>query len=208
VDWSAEVHRGDPAEAVTAAAASAQADLLVLGLHRIRALDSLRRTTMERILAGVPCPVLLAHRPAAGPYARILVLTAFAPACAAALRAARRLAPGAALQVLHALDVPLRDRLNPDRAAAEAEAAAARWAGALPLDVPAPLIVPGNLHEVLDIVFEDFRPDLLAVGAASRADDTMPGHWVRDLIRAPRADLLVAPSSLAAAPDRPPASGP
>ncbi len=200
VDYAAEAYLGPPDQAIPAAAAAVGAELLVLGLHRPRVLDTLRLTTMERMLAAARCPVLLARAPAPAPYARILALTAFGPSCAAAILAARRLAPAARMQLLHAQSLSLADRLHPDRAAAEAAEAAAVWAARLPPEVPAPMIVPGGLHELLALAVEEFRPDLLALGASSRSDPGALGHHVRDLIRDPPADVLVARAG-APAPD-------
>lgn len=191
-DWTVETLRGDPAAAVAEAARAAEAELLVLGLHRPRPFDALRQTTMERILALAPCPVLLARDPPAGPHARVLALTAFSPACAAAVRAARTLAPGAELRLLHALRVPLADLLAPERAEAAAAEAARAWAAALPPDLPAPLIVEGDLHGLLAVALEDERPDLLALGASTGPEPGALGHYVRDLIRDPPCDVLVA----------------
>lgn len=192
LDYRAEALLGAPAEAVPAALAASGAGLLVLGLHRPRPLDILRETTMERILRAAAVPVLLARLPPERAYARVLALTAFAPACAAALACARTLAPGAELQILHALHVPLSDRLAPGRAEAEAEARAAAWAATLPPGCPPPLVVAGGVAELLAVAVEDFAPDLIAVGAATDRHGERLGHVVRDLIREPPADVLVA----------------
>lgn len=193
VDFRAEALLGPPAEVVPAAARAAGAGLMVLGLHRPRALDVLRPTTMERILLAAPVPALLARAAPAHPYARLLALTAFAPACAAALTAARALAPAAEVEILHALRLPLRDRRRPEVPAARAEAAAAEWlqTPGLPVGLPPVMVVPGGLAELIALAVEEFGPDLLALGAARRGDGTL-GHTVRDLIRDPPADLLVA----------------
>jgi hypothetical protein len=51
-------------------------------------LDVLRLTTMEKIVLAAPVPVLIAHREPSRPYRRVLALTDFSPASAAALRVA------------------------------------------------------------------------------------------------------------------------
>lgn len=193
IDFRAEALIGGAAEVVPAAARTAGAGLMVLGLHRPRALDLLRTTTMERILAAAPVPVLLARATPARPYARLLALTALAPACAAALAAARALAPAAEVMILHALHLALGDRRRPEVPAARAEAAAAEWLASpgLPADLPPVMVVPGGLAELVALAVEEFRPDLVALGAGRRGDGTL-GHTVRDLIRDPPADVLVA----------------
>lgn len=195
IDFRAEAYLGAPEEVVAAAGKETGAGLLVLGLHRPRALDALTLTTMEALLLAAPVPVLLAHRPVEGPYARILLATAFTPACAAAAAAAAALAPAAAMQAVHALDLSLPERLLVGREAAlaEAEAACSAWCATpgLPPALPRPMIVPGNPLEVLELARESFAADLLALGAG-RVRGRL-GHWVRDLIREPPVDVLVAP---------------
>ncbi len=148
---------------------------------------------MERIIAASPVPVLLARQAVATAYRRVLALTAFAAACAAALAAARAVAPEAEVQLLHALDLPLRDRRHPEARLAAAEAAAAAWAAEQgPLAGPAPvMVVPGALPELITLAVEELHADLIALGAASSPGGPL-GHSVRDLIRAPPADVLVA----------------
>ncbi|MFN4101170.1 MAG: universal stress protein [Pararhodobacter sp.] len=187
---------GDPAEELTALALAAQAGLVVLGLHRKRrVLDLLRLTTMERIVLAAPCPVLIAQLPPARPYRQVLLATDFSPASAAALIAAATLAPEAEFHAIHALQVPLVG--DAEAAMASAEEARAEFLampGLPPLAEP-PEIIPGGVHPVLQYRLDELDADLLCLGAASSEDGL--GVYVRDLVRAPPTDVLVARAPVA-----------
>lgn len=192
--------RGPAETALATLAAAHDAALLVVGLHRMRpVIDALRLTTMERIVLAASAPVLLAHRPAQEAYAKVLGAVDFAPACAAALRMADRIAPVAELHAIHALHIPLIDRRpghSPakSRALAQAEERRAAWLAAegLPARLHRPEIIPGGLHEVLAFRLAELSPDLLCIGTHAGADPTRLGNHARDLMRAPPCDVLVA----------------
>jgi len=191
---------GEPAEALADLARTEGASLIVLGLHRKRrVLDVLRLTTMERIVLASPCPVLIAHQPALRPYSAVLAPTDFAPASAAALKMAARIAPGALCHAVHALQMRLGARAAPgneefEAAMARAEAASARFLATpgLPDLVEPPLIVAGGVHEVLAFRARELAADLVCIGAHSGRDPGTLGNYARDLMRAPPTDLLVA----------------
>jgi nucleotide-binding universal stress UspA family protein len=191
---------GRPEAAIAAAAAEEGAALIVLGLHRERrVLDALRLTTMERIVLEAPVPVLIAHQPPQRPYARVLALTDFSPGSVAALAMAARIAPGAELHAVHALQIPLvaavaAGEAAEDRALVQAELMRAAFL-ALP-EVPhlaaPPELVPGGVHEVLEFRRRELGADLVCIGSQSGSRPDALGHYARDLMRAPPTDLLVA----------------
>lgn len=186
--------------ALAQAARDTDAGLIVLGLHQPRAVaDVLRMTTMERTVLAAPVPVLLAHGAATGDYARVLAATKFTPACTAAARMAARIAPGAPVASVHAVHLPLLHRRPGPSAAksaavAEAAARADAWRAGLDIGTRATPtdVVTGGVHQVLRFAIEDLNPDLIAVGRSSGARPGDLGHYARDLMRAPPADLLVA----------------
>ncbi len=189
---------GAPHEALIALARAEDPALVVLGLHRERPLDLLRLTTMERVVLGVDAPVLIAHRTPEADYARVLGAVSFAPSCARALGVAAQIAPDAAIHAIHALRMPLRDRLSPTEAAdtpSMTEAELLRDAFCAMPDIPQtlhrPEIVIGGVHEVLGFRIDELRPDLLTIGTHSGRDATALGNYARDLMRKPPADLLV-----------------
>ena len=195
---------GDVASVIPAEAHGSGAACVVLGLHRPRALlDFFRETTLERLVRMIRRPVLLVRDTAERDYQRVLVPVSFSPACAAALAAARWLAPGAEVRSLHALHLPVvglpgETAAGPMAIAltAEAEAERAAWIArfGLPDGIDAPVIKIGGFGEVLDRELGGFLPDLLALGAHTRsglAPHALGGAAAR-LIRTPPCDVLVA----------------
>jgi len=195
---------GDPAEAIVREAGHTGADLVILGLHRARAFfDSVRETTMERIVRHCARPVLLVRDPADHAYAGILAAVDFTPASMTALNVAARLAPGAALHAVHAVHVPYHRFSGP---AGQAEAAApflnearnelARWRSGA--DLPEALgdveIVEGPIGSTLLRRVGAGKADLLCLGAHGRAgiSRAILGSVAMDLIRTPPCDLLIA----------------
>ncbi|MDD7972603.1 universal stress protein [Roseinatronobacter alkalisoli] len=176
------------------------ADLVVLGLHRVRTvLDTLRLTTMERIALAVFCPVLVAHSRDIAPYRRVLGAITFSPASAQAMAAAARIAPAAEFHAVHALRLPLKDKLP----MSEAENGTAMTTSVLlrdafmrldglPQNLETPEIVPGGVHEVLQFRINELKPDLIVIGSHSGRSHDQLGNYARDLMRAPPADLLIA----------------
>jgi nucleotide-binding universal stress UspA family protein len=200
VEVEIRVDQGRPELVIPELAEQEGAELLILGLHRVRpVLDLLRLTTMERIVLRAEPPVLIAHTPPSRPYRIVLSATDFAPACAAALAAAARLAPDAEFHAIHALQLPLREKLSPgevNHSGAHTMAESLRDAFLRMPGVPAslnlPEIVPGGVHEVLSYRLEELQPDLLTIGSQSGRDPMTLGNYARDLMRQPPTDVLVA----------------
>ncbi|SDX23354.1 universal stress protein [Roseicitreum antarcticum] len=194
------VAKGTPEDVLSALVAELGADLLILGLHRERrVLDTLRLSTMERILLGSDCPVLIAHQPPTQAYATVLGAVDFGPASARALVVAGQIAPGARFHAIHALHQPLRDKFSPgdpDDTTGMIQAAMLRKAfcetPGLPAALDTPEIIPGGLYEVLMFRLDELRPDLLAIGTQSNRIEGALGHYARDLMRAPPTDMLIA----------------
>ena len=195
------VLEGRPERVIPELAGQEGAAFVVLGLHRTRPVfDILRLTTMERIVLHAEAPVVIAHTPATHPYRTVLASIDFAPACAAALSAAARLAvPGAEFHAIHALHLPLRDKLSPaevEESRAMTQAIALRDAflrtPGLPEGLRLPEIVAGGVHEVLSFRLEELQPDLLAIGTHSGRDPGTLGNYARDLMRVPPTDMVVA----------------
>lgn len=195
------VLRDRPELAIPELAAAERATLLVLGLHRPRpVLDLLRLTTMERIVLRTEAPALLAHTAFTRPYGKVLAALDFSASDAAALALAARLAPDAAFHAIHALQLPLREKLPRGRDSMgtptlqEARARCEAWmtTPGLPEGMNAPEIVPGPPHEVLAFRVDELRPDLVTIGASSKAEPDRLGNHARDLMREPPTDVLVA----------------
>ncbi|WFE73293.1 universal stress protein [Roseinatronobacter sp. S2] len=191
---------GSVEDIISRTAHDISADLVVLGLHKVRAvLDTLRLTTMERITLAVTCPVLIAHTAGALPYRRVLGAITFAPASAQALATAGRLAPDAEFNAIHALQLSLKDKLpnfDAEESAAMTQTMLLREAfmrmDGLPTKLNMPEIVPGGVHEVLQFRINELQPDLIVIGSDSGKKADSLGNYARDLMRAPPADLLIA----------------
>jgi nucleotide-binding universal stress UspA family protein len=200
-----EIHAelGDPVTSILARVASSGADLLVLGVHRIRPLiDIFFGTTMERIVANSTGPVLLVRDPADHEYRRLLCGIDLSPACAAALIAAADLAPEAEIATFHAVHIPFRGFVAPPAMGtvtaglvAEARQALDTWwdASTLPETAPRPEPVAVSRHELLARSLAAASTDLLVVGAHGRMLPVTPelGGFTRDILRDPPCDVLV-----------------
>jgi len=87
-------------------AASREHDLLLLGAqgtHRVR--EALLGSTADRLLLKSERPTLVVKGTPAGPYRRVVIPCEYAPPARRALELALRIAPGARIALLHALDL-------------------------------------------------------------------------------------------------------
>ncbi|WP_137701406.1 universal stress protein [Marimonas lutisalis] len=202
-DLACEIHveAGDPTETLLRHINGNSVDLAVLGLHRHRAvLDGVRQTTMERLVAGARVPVLLAKGLQSTNYQKVLAPVSFSPACASALRVARVIAPEAEYELCHAWHVPFSGFTGGAESDfgkqihREIVGEAKAWHAALDLDVPQPDLILGGVGEVLAIRLREFSPDLITIGAHTRAGRALHrlGGFAAELIRDPPTDLLIA----------------
>ncbi len=203
-DAQIDVRIGDVVPGVLGIATEANADLLVLGIHRRREfMDAFRQTTMERIVALSTLPVLLAHDPVTGPYTQVLAAVNFSPACAAAVSHAARIAAGADIAKVHALHVPFAGLTGGTASTMEkavrreAEELAEQWRTHYGVPGEGAEIVTGSFHMVLDRSLRKYAPDLLALGAHTRTGPGFHrlGGLAAELMRDPPVDLLVTRAS-------------
>ena len=104
----AEVEAG-----IIEAAASCNADLIVLGSHGEHFANELFvGTTAENILARETRPVLIAKQKADAPYAKIGVAVDLTERSAVTIRKADELAPNATISLLHAFQAPNPEQLR------------------------------------------------------------------------------------------------
>lgn len=192
---------GDVPETLLTLINNSDFDLVVLGRHRHRSLlDNIRQTTMERLVLGALKPVLLVSEVHRDIYQSVVVPVSFSPACAAAIRHARQLAPEATFDLFHAWLVPFGGLTGGEKAVyagqlqAEVEATADEWFAALQLDVPAPRLVHGSVNEVFVREIHAKKPDLVVIGAHTRCGPALHrmGAFAAELIRDPPTDMLIA----------------
>lgn len=204
-DADVTVLRGETVEMLTRFAILHDVDLMVLGLHRPRIfLDGYRETTMERLVTSSMVPVLLVKNDVAAKYQNVLIPISFSPACAAAINTVKQLAPCATVTSFHALHVPfaglthqLRDTDITLASTQDTEKVRDHWVAgnALPDGTPQTEIIAGSVGVVMEEELLDLEPDLLAIGAHTRAGLAMRrlGAFAAELVRQPPVDLLISP---------------
>lgn len=112
---SANLHLGigNVVNEITRQADALDADLLVLGAHGSSLVrDLIVGSTTERVLRRTGRPLLVVRRPAPRGYRQVLIPVDFSARSLKAIEVARRLAPKAALVLLHTFEVPLEGRLR------------------------------------------------------------------------------------------------
>lgn len=204
VPCTVSVITGEPVSRLVSLVNGPGHDLVVMGRHRPRAFfDSLRRTTVESVVAQSLNPVLLVSGPVHGPYRKMLAPVAFSLACLRAVALAREIAPEAAEEVFHAWMAPFEglstgggDEMR--KAVEEETREQSRiWAGGLS---PAPEVSlrHGGVMPRLEAEVRSFGPDLIAVGANTRSMSfTALGSFTSELVRNPPADILISRSMFA-----------
>lgn len=198
---------GHPTDTILEMIQDQDPSLVVMGMHRTRPiLDSLRETTVQRVVRLTDYPVLVVADTVDHPYQRILAATDFSPSAAAALNLGHMLAPKAQITPVNALHIPYRGRLAGagadvgDALAAsflsEATQADASWrAGtALPVTLHATQFVEGSPYGTLKSIAEQGGAQMITAGAHGRtgAHRALLGSLANDLLRDPPCDVLIA----------------
>ena len=198
---------GHPTETLLDMIVDQNPALVVMGMHRTRpVLDSLRETTVQRIVRLTDYPVLVVADTVDHPYETILAATDFSRSASRALNLGHALAPKAQITPVNALHIPYRGMLagsqnnTGDALAAsflaEANGADAEWrAGtALPVTVHHTRFVDGSPFGTLKSIAEQGGAQLITAGAHGRAGDhrALLGSTANDLLRDPPCDVLIA----------------
>lgn len=204
-----ECLQGRVLEEAAAAAERLDAALVVLGA---RGAGFLRQmvlgSTAERLLRRSARPLLVVREPAAGAYRQVMVAMDFSPWSAAALALARRVAPGARLQLFHAWQVPFLEKLHfagvdastieiyrqQTRADASRRLHAAAEAAGLAPDTWQPCIVEGDASLRLIEQEQMQACDLLVLGKHGRSatEDLLLGSTSKHVLAEGRCDVLVS----------------
>ncbi|THH38965.1 hypothetical protein E4Z66_05250 [Aliishimia ponticola] len=205
--YTVSVQPGDPTEEILKAAVPEETSLLVMGPHRPRPfLDSLRETTMQRIVRRTAAPVLLAREPVTGPYTGILSLLDYGAVSTAALHMGAALAPSARITAAHAINIPYAGALDTTGAVQmdlqvafqeDAKAEDAAWRERT--DLPAQLTPDTHMAQSPPMSFvadltQGGQYDLITAGAHGRvgAARSYLGSLALDLMRNPPCDVLIA----------------
>lgn len=84
------------------------ADLLIIGPGKPQNLrEKLFGSTVDRLVRSSPCPVLVVKQQADDGYRRVIAAIDFSPMSFAAAQSAVRMAPNAAMELVHVLEIPL-----------------------------------------------------------------------------------------------------
>ncbi|NSX55634.1 universal stress protein [Parasulfitobacter algicola] len=206
LDHDIIIQQGDPTTEILQTTVNTNADLLVMGIHRPRPFfDSLRETTVQRIVRQTDCPVLMVKDAADHDYEKIVSAVDFSPASTAAIQLAHTLSPQAIIETLHVVHVPYQGRLATGDQSAEALAAAfineARqnektWRGreSLPDTMKPVEIVQGSVYPALCNMVLHSDAHLICVGAHGRMGTlrAVLGSVANDLMRDAPCDILIA----------------
>ena len=206
------IRKGDPFEEILSAANERDDDLIIMGAPRSRRfLESLRGTTLERVLRASSRPVLSVRTPAKTPYGHVLFATDMSEASGFALQTAESLGllEKTKITAVHALWPPvpnmvadrgmqsdsIRRQTAAERAVAEKQLE--RFLDNLALG-PHKLdsrVVEGTPKMAVRDCIAEFAPDLVVLGTRGRSGilRLMLGSVAEDLLSWLPIDVLAVP---------------
>ena len=206
------VEFGIPHDVVSRVAGEEAADIIVVGPGKGRSFkEKVLGSTADRVIRSAPVSVLVVRSGSSAPYGRVAVAVDFSAPSVIAVKEARRLAPQAKVQLLHAVELPptfaqamLRagtSQLEIDqyraarrqKARAELAAFARKAAGAAKLDLR---IVDGEAGPALVRLSRGGRVDLIAMGPHGHGivHQALLGSVTQRVLRQAACDVLVARS--------------
>lgn len=108
VSADVEVGFGVPHTVITTLASERGASLVVIGPGKYDSLgEKVLGSTADRVVRAASAPVLVVRNRPTGPYRRVAAAVDFSPQSVAAAKDAKKLAPAARLELVHALHIPL-----------------------------------------------------------------------------------------------------
>lgn len=213
VEAAIEIHFGAAAALLERLARALGADLLVIGPGKPQNLrEKLFGSTADRLVRASPCPVLVVKRATDRAYRRAIAATDFSPIAFAAAQAAVHVAPQAALELVHVLEIPLSfeqammkvgtpqtavDRYRRARAGAAREALRALRADLPRLEDSRVRVVHGDAATALLRLARARTTDLVALGMQGRSAiaEAVLGSVARRVLAAAPCDVLLARGS-------------
>lgn len=185
----------------------ADADLIVLGVHRENALkDMFRGTTVERVIRAGNVPVLLVKDRVNVPYQRVVVGVDFSVYSRRAVEFAIEFVPEGQFHLVHAYDVPFKGFLYGRDTQKEVskqqqakfdqmiEGEMATFLSSLEGNPPKleRIMQEGMARQVVDRQVTQLKPDLLVIGTHGRTGvaHAFLGSVAEDLLKAPPCDVL------------------
>jgi len=200
---------GAPHEVITQTALSQDADVIVLGANSSTSLkDKILGSTADRVIRSSATPVIVVREFATEPYRRVAVAIHDSQASVRAITETRRLVPNAAMQLVHAVDIPITfrqmllragtSRIEVDQYRAARAGKAREELAAFLRDVPKmqelPVrIVDGEPGPALIRFSARARLDLLVLGSRRRgpASNILLGSVARYVLAESSTDVLV-----------------
>lgn len=194
-EFAVRIERGQDWAAISQMAQEGSFDLIVMGVHRHTSREMTRGSTIDRVIRVSGRPVLIVKSPAAGAYNHILAAVDFSLPSRRAVELAAKLAPDAALRLIHVYDGPLAgifsgesedekiDRLQ-DMLAAEASGMS---------EPPEIVVKKGQIIGTLHDQVRDWPADLLVLGTHGRTGVglAMLGSVAEEFVASSPCDLLV-----------------
>ncbi len=204
--------KGDPFEEILAAANDRDDDLIIMGTpRRRRFLETMRGTTLERVIRASTRPVLSVRTPAKTPYRRVLFATDLSEASGFALQAADRLGLLAKTDItaVHALwpSLPnmvtdgglpsgsLRTQIAAEKSVAKREMAAFLSGLNLGQHKLDSKVIEGTPQMAVRACIADFAPVLVVLGTRGRSGilRLVLGSVAEDLLSWLAVDVLAVP---------------
>ena len=205
-----QVRTGDYVEGIAAVAKETDADVIVLGAQRPKALAPLIGTTAERVTALAGRPVLIVNVPPHLRYGAVVIAAELSDAFVQVVRVASSLKflDAVKVSIVHGLDFPRGPLFLLDERAAKRGLEA--WEKAAKARLMRKLDVAGIESSRVGIVFHQARPvqairrvirsvkpELLIVGTKDRSifKRLLSGSVANDVLRRARCDILLAAPS-------------
>lgn len=187
-------------------AAKMGAGLIVTGVHRNETPELFRGTTVEHLIRGGPCPVLMVKAKPLRPYRRVVIGVDFSECSRRAVKFAVRLLPDSEFHLVHAFDVPFKAFLSGDEIRREAskghqeqmdsfvgeDFSAFRTASQVAPARLFQIVSQGTVRQVIQEQSERLKADLLVVGTHGRSGiaHALLGSVAEDLLSRPPCDVL------------------
>lgn len=205
------VETGKPYRVIDEIVQCEDADLIIIGPGKAKNMrEKVFGSTADRVVRTARQPILVARSSVANPYRHITVAADFSTASRAAAKAASRLAPDAAIELVHAVETPLAfeqamlragtsqkeiDRYRRARASeARRQVSASLEEHDLPLARARLRIVHGDAAQALVRLTRRGRTDLMALGThgGNALSQMLLGSVTRHVLRAAGCDVLVS----------------
>lgn len=204
---------GDPFDGILRAAASASADLIVMGAHRKQLLrDIFVGTTIERVIRTGPFPVLMVNKEGDQPYRTALAAVDMSEPSVNAIRSGKALSlpDGARLALIHAFEPLAKGKMfyaglsrdvidayvTEERLRVTKELVAFLEANGLHDDHgPSIRTAEGGPFEVISTATEQSKPDVLIIGTHGRSGiaRALLGSVTEEVLRSLDVDILAVP---------------